>query len=199
MPVLLDPRFTEEDHRYSDDAGNVYPSVSELIGRYWPIDRRLYQESGAQRGKDVHELTAQMDRSTTDTVAIEDPTLQLYLDGWERFTREMVAEFVWIEQRFIDTEAGFAGTTDRLVRLKNGQLFILDIKTGRPEGWHELQQGAYALAARKCGFIVDGIGSVQINGNGKYQFVRHDIHRAISAWEALTEWHQYRQEKRLQR
>jgi len=199
MPLLLNPQFTEDDHRYTDEAGNVYPSVTEIIGQYWPIDRRFYQESGTLRGSDVHSLTAYMDQSIVDpeAAAAAEPNLRPYLVAWDSFKRDMVDGpdgFYWIEQKFIDTDLGYAGTADRVARFKDGRVFVLDIKTGAPESWHELQQGAYAVAARRDDLDVDGLATVQLMKSGKYKLIPHKLDRGVSAWVALIKWSNYRRE-----
>lgn len=200
MPVLLNPNFTEDDHRYSDDAGNVFPSVTEIIAEYWPIDRRFYQQSGTQRGTDVHTLTSMLDANPgmgpLEAAAIA-PALGPYLQAWDKFVRDVVDGpdgFIWNEQRFIDEEREYAGTVDRLIRAKNGELWVIDIKSGKPETWHELQQGAYSAAARRCGWEVANIGTVQLTQSGKYKLIKHRVEAAETAWDALVKWRRYRRE-----
>lgn len=193
MAVLLNPTFTDDDHRYTDEAGNVFPSVTQIIGDYWPIDRRFYKESGTRRGSDVHALTAVMDRTGMDAgaVAIADATTRNYLDAWEQYRQDIPSTYEWIEQALIVEELDYAGTTDRLA-LIGDRYRIEDIKTGAPEPWHELQQGAYALAAVMAGYNVSEIVSVHLAQSGKYKVIKHDFDRAIAAWKALMQWHQYR-------
>ncbi len=195
MAVLLNPTFTDDDHRYSDDAGNVYPSVTQVIGDYWPIDRRFYHESGTRRGSDVHAITAMMDNSglAAETAAVGDPVLLPYLRAWETYRTEYVGEIEWIEQSFIVEELGYAGTIDRVVRIGD-RVRVIDIKTGAPEKWHELQQGAYALAAVLSGMNVSEIASVHLSQAGKYKVIPHTLDRAMSAWKALMQWSHYRTE-----
>lgn len=195
MAVLLNPTFTDDDHRYTDEAGNVYPSVTQVIGDYWPIDRRFYQESGTRRGSDVHAITAMMDNSglTAETAAVGEPALLPYLRAWEAYRTEYVGEIEWIEQSFIVEELGYAGTIDRVFRIGD-RVRVIDIKTGAPEQWHELQQGAYALAAVLSGMNVSEIASVHLSQNGKYKVIPHTLDRGMSAWRALMQWSTYRSE-----
>lgn len=188
MSVILDPNFTSEDHRYSDHAGNVVPSVTDLIERYWPLDKRFLQ---GERGSRIHEVTAERDRGNLVNVPGD---IEGYVRAWDAFKGDHVERFLLIEQPFIVPGLLYAGTLDRVYVRTGGGVTLLDIKTGKRDPWHELQQGAYTVAADRAGYSVDQIVTVQLRSNGKYQLVENDIDRATRAWICLIGWHNYRME-----
>jgi len=192
--VNLTPEFCEGEHTYADAAGNVYPSTTELIGRYWPIDRSRYGDgSAAQRGTEIHSLTQVIDTGLFHPGQFENGhEYSGYIRAWEKAKTDIgFGVWEWIEQRFISDELGYAGTVDRLSR--RGDVYVvIDIKSGRAEPWHELQLGAYATAAMLAGYPVSAIYDVYIAKNGKYKAARGNESRAISAWKSLMAWHTYR-------
>lgn len=195
--MILEPTYTDEDHRYTDPAGNVISSVTQIIGDYWPIDRRFYAASGTRRGSDVHTVTAMMDRGglTATEAAVGDESQVGYLKGWEQYRRDTHYVADWVEQPFICDELDYAGTVDRLFRA-GPDYHVVDIKTGAPESWHELQQGAYALAAIFAGYNVTSISSVYLRESGSYRIEVNNLDRAVAAWKHLIGWRRYREEMR---
>jgi hypothetical protein len=189
--VILTPDFCEEEHTYADAAGNVYPSTTELIGRYWPIDRSRYGDgSAAQRGTNIHKVTEKIDRKKAADWPEE---YAGYISAWELAKIDIgFRDFAWIEQRFICDELGYAGTVDRLHMHGADEYWVIDIKTGKKEGWHELQLGAYAVAAEIAGFPVARGYDVYLGISGKYRSPKADIGKAKAAWKALLVWHRYR-------
>lgn len=192
MAIVLDPTFTSEDHRYTDAAGNVVPSVTELIGQYWPVDRTFYTHAGADRGTQIHNDTAAIDRGLLTLSMFEGSEHYNYLRAWDEYVSDNIAELIWIEQKFLDPIFGYAGTVDRVAQLRSGEFVVLDLKSGKPEKWHELQQGAYAFAAKQEGIPVEACYTIQIKPTGKYKAIKHDAARAIFAWQSLMNWHNYR-------
>lgn len=196
MSVILDPTFTTEDHCYTDHAGNVVPSVTELIGQYWPIDRRFYTENGTNRGTQVHAASAVIDSGLFTVGAFAGTAEEPYLKAWEKFKRDCVHEIIWREQKFLVEELGYAGTVDIIATTKYGKVGVFDLKSGKLEAWHELQQGAYSLAARLAGIGVDLIATVQLKKNEEYKLVTHNLEQALLAWQSLIRWHNYRKAKK---
>lgn len=196
MSVILDPTFTAEDHRYSDQAGNVIPSVTELIGQYWPVDTSNYKKSGTDRGTMIHAHTQAIDTGMLTIDQFEGDEHEGYLRAWEKFKAENVKKFLWIEQKFLVEEFGYAGTVDRIYESSKGEIILGDLKTGKDEKWHELQQAAYALAASMLGIPVEKILTVQPSANGNYKLITNDLQRGLFAWKCLIGWHNYRTERK---
>lgn len=196
MSVILDPTFTSEDHRYMDNAGNVVPSVTQLIGQYWPIDTSNYQKSGTDRGTMVHAHTQALDGGLFDMRHFEGDEHEGYLKAWSDFKAAYVDKLLWVEQKFIVEEFGYAGTVDRIFESTSSEIVLADIKTGQEEPWHELQQGSYSLAAFMAGIPVDKIVTVLLRPNGKYKVVPNDLQQALLAWKSLIAWHNYRTAKK---
>ena len=192
--INLNPTFTSEDHRYSDDAGNVYPSVTTVIERWWPVDTRWFNQAAAQRGTEIHAQTAAMDKlgmSVEDAMAIN-PDHALYLRAWHAFCENNLHEWYWIEQRFVCEVLEYAGTVDRVAKLQDGKIAILDIKSGAPAPYHELQIGAYGVAAKMAGLDVSVGATVHVNDKGGHQVKWYNLQRGMEAWKALLKWANYR-------
>ena len=194
--INLDPTFTELDHRYTDDAGNVYPSTTTIIDEWWPVDKKWFAKNpgAATRGTEIHAMTAMMDRMrlSSEDAAVMNPDYVMYLKAWSAFSQTHVDQYLWIEQRFIAEILGYAGTVDRIAQMSTGELAVIDIKTGAKQPYHELQLGAYGVAAKLAGINVEAAATVHPTVSGNYSIVEYDLPRAMTAWKALMQWVNYR-------
>jgi hypothetical protein len=99
----------------------------------------------ANMGTALHELTARVDRGETVKAP---PAIEADLDAYRRTTEGI--EMLRIEELVVLDEHRVAGTPDRIGRLHDGRVVILDLKTGSVEyGWRAfaVQLAAYAHAS----------------------------------------------------
>ncbi|WP_018526288.1 PD-(D/E)XK nuclease family protein [Alkalispirochaeta alkalica] len=183
--IDLKPVFNEWDHTYRDHTGTVYPSVTQILRRRGLINTRFYNRAGRNRGTRVHQLTAAVDTGqglpSVDFTRFDIPLLP-YVAGWEEFKQRHVSQFTWVEQQFIHTTGGYAGTIDRVLITPEGEVMLVDIKTGRDEPWHVLQLGGYAMAARDSGMEIQQVAVVRVTRNGGYLVSLFYVENAIRRW-----------------
>jgi hypothetical protein len=125
--------------------------------------RRIARES-ADRGTAVHKLCEDIDNGCVTYVA---PELRPFVEAYLAWKQEHVARLEMIEETVYHKRLGYAGTLDRLVRLKDGRLMIADLKTGKRLDWVlRLQQSAYEMALESMGVAVDGRMFLHLPWNG---------------------------------
>lgn len=178
-------------HRYTDADGNILPSVTQLIGRWWPIDRTFFTEDGAQRGTDVHEYTSMLDQSLITPLGIGDDDLQPYVSAWMDYVALTGPVFSLIETPLGHSRWKYAGTVDRVAQL-GGKTVVIDLKTGSKQPWHAVQTAAYSVLLEEEGVKVDAAYTVILKSNGKYAVEEHDLKRARDAWLCYLRSEQYR-------
>jgi hypothetical protein len=129
------------------------PSIAERVGSGDPMELKrvraeLRNAASAHRDKAAELGTAVHDAATSGRSPLQvspevAPRLRQYLD-WLAVSG---AEVLAAERQVWNLTLGYAGTFDLLVRLRDGTLWLVDIKTGKasyPE--HALQLIAYSMA-----------------------------------------------------
>jgi len=181
--------FDSDTHTYTDEAGNVLPSVTTILQEEGLIDTTWMKPEHAQRGTDVHEATALIDRG--EMVATDFPEwMHGYLDAWQLFRVDYGFQPNAIEQLVYTTV--YAGTVDR-VGWMAGDNWLLDIKTGRPSKWHPLQTAAYATALGG-GHLKRA--TVHVAKTGKYRLKEHLSDEDYIAWSTILMWRELREKYR---
>lgn len=173
--------FDAATHTYTDEAGNVLPSVTTILGEVGLIDTTWFKPEHAQRGTDVHEATAMVDRGEMDANDFPE-WMHGYLDAWQLFKVDEGAKPEIIEQ--LVSTRDYAGTVDRVLTI-GGNRWLVDIKTGRPSKWHPLQTAAYAIALGDADITR---ATVHITKDGKYRVKPHPNPADIDVWNALMLW-----------
>lgn len=139
--------FDPETHTYAI-GGREVPSVTRILEDLGFIDTRWYRPEDAERGTAIHEMTASLDKGLPTKV--EDGSLAGYIRSYLRWKEFWNVQIVTtrIEERIYSKRRGYAGTCDRGRLTYDGHKkpLIMDLKTGRPASWHELQLTGYGLA-----------------------------------------------------
>jgi hypothetical protein len=141
--------FNEENHTYTLDDGTLVPSVTEIIHAVglskWRAGRhaKFYME----RGKLLHTVAAWWDQGCLDEDSV-DPAVAPHLRAYKEFVTMNRSRIEWleIEEPLACESLRFAGTPDRVL-LWDGKRAILDLKTGSPAPWHQVQTAGYAMLA----------------------------------------------------
>ena len=140
-------QLTFKDGRvYTDENGNYYPSATTLLEAY-PKPAQLImwmkevgnkadeiRDAAGKRGSSVHQLTEDYDQGIECTLLDEYGKPKYSLEEWSMFERYVEfsvnhkPEHHLIEQTFISSGLGFAGTIDRVCTI-DGKTYVLDIKT----------------------------------------------------------------------
>lgn len=123
--------FFDLDHRYEDQNGNHYVSVTQAMSllmekRYRFVPRETL-EYAAQRGTAVHACAEYDDYGDLDESSV-DSEWWPYLEAWRSFKKDFKPEIIFNELRLINPVRKYAGAVDRVVKIKN-DYWIIDLKT----------------------------------------------------------------------
>ncbi len=120
--------FDEATHTYRYN-GIVVPGVTTILSPLTDFSRvpPHVLRAAADFGTAVH-LACELDDLGTLDVESLDPALAPYLAAWRKFSSEHEVEWTLIEQPVYHKALGYAGTLDRLGRVK-GLATVLDIKS----------------------------------------------------------------------
>ena len=91
-----------------------------------------------------------------------------YFEAYKKFLKDTECEIIEVEKRYYHPAWGYAGTIDNLVRL-NGQLGILDKKTGIAIPATELQLGGYGEMYRHWNGIMPKGFVLYLQKDGNYK------------------------------
>ena len=159
--------YDEITHRYRYN-GEILPSVTTILNHRWPIPPFKLKDPDFQRamqhGTEVHTATELIDMNHGISAEFRDA---LKTDGvteragiWSRWRRENIDEILSVEFGVVSTMYRYCGRVDRIAKLKDGRVAVIDIKTGAASTNGRLQVAAYMAAAREmdihidCGMIV---------------------------------------------
>ena len=179
--------FEELSHSYAWDGARV-PSVTSVI-RPLEAYSRMSEEMlrpYAERGTAVHSLTEAWDR--TENIHDVGPCpdeLVGYLSAWINFRNDHDFVPIAIEQRLYHGGRGFAGTIDRVGRVR-GRISVVDIKTSAKLG--------PAIGVQLAGYQelwnwnerredhAHGRYAVQLAGDGTYRLMEYDCPLDVSTF-----------------
>lgn len=145
-------QFDEATHTYRV-AGRVVPNVTQVIEgvfRFYSGIPGDVLAAAAHRGVAVHHHTVAWDAGQLDIDTIP-PEHVDYVLAWARWRADTGAEILESERRGFHPQYRYAGTLDRIVRIKKRRV-LLDIKTT----WKMLPGTAIQTAAYE-----------RLPGNGK--------------------------------
>lgn len=142
-----------------------YPRVSDIIGkqnadelRSVPLDTLA---NACIRGQKVHDYcTAWMKHLWITDV---EPEYKPYLDAFIDWATKHVAEGHFAAMRLYDDDRRFTGEFDMIVKLTNGQVALLDIKTSatKSKAW-PIQLAAYSHLCKLNGFEFNVVANIHL-------------------------------------
>lgn len=137
---IYEPYFLQENHKYHSPDGEVLDSVTTILKEEFGLYK--YGNIGkATFGTDCHTACQYYDEKDLDESTL-DKGVALRLAQYKRALKDTGAVVLANELRRYCNKFRYAGTLDKLWR-QDGALWVIDIKTGKPENWHELQTAAY--------------------------------------------------------
>ncbi len=169
MTLTFDP----EDHSYRVDGRSI-PSVTTMLKDSGIVDTTFYTDTGCANGSRRHKLTEIFDRDELDWDSVADEDLP-YLSAWIEAKGDIGFEITEIEKPMYHEQYLYAGTMDRLAMI-DGELWVLDLKTGTKARWNRLQMILYGLmvASHTDGGKKPKLGLINLKGNGRYEFTEVD-------------------------
>jgi hypothetical protein len=210
-------QLTFKDGRfYTDENGNYFPSATTLLEAYpKPASLIMWmkevgskadeiRDAAGKRGSSVHQLTEDYDNGIECTLLDEYGKPRYSLDEWSmferyvEFTKNHQPEHHLIEQTFISSGLGFAGTIDRVCTI-DGKTYVLDIKTSNGiYNSYWLQLAAYRQLYNASVLHgsnmpdIDGVAILWLNAktrtNGKKGDVQGKGWQMVSEFDTSKQW-----------
>ena len=159
--------------RYTVD-GVPTPSVTEILEAVGLISSRYYKPGAAERGTAVHKMLEDYD-------VLGIPGEGLFFEAYLSFLRKAEPKIIAIERFVFVEDPRYGGTLDRVMEI-DGVTYVVDIKTGWPASWHEIQLAAYARAYG----AVDRIAALYLK-DGIPRFREYDLKQGLARWDEALE------------
>ena len=188
-------QFDQAAHVYTV-AGVRRPSVTQILKDAGLIDTTWFTDEARERGRAVHLSTQFLDEDDLDWDTVL-PPYRGYVAAWQRFKQE--SHFVisrdsegklLIEYLLFQPVSGYCGMLDRVGTIGTTE-YLIDIKTGDPQGWHGYQLAAYSqcLPNPHCRKRM----TVHLRANGSYSTREHALTAFAYDWQvfaaAAVVWH----------
>lgn len=167
----------------------VDPTLSEAEALSKPF---LKVKAGAERGSTVHSIVEAWETTGRVIETVPDaykPYAQAFY-SWVKDNNVVLAEH---EKTVVSKTHRYAGTLDLLVKKPDGQLWVVDVKTGKDIYLEaHIQLSAYRHALKEdYGMEVERTGVLLLEESGKYKFEEtndcFDVFKAcLDIWKFLN-------------
>jgi len=183
--------FREDKHEYLLHKDSVLVgrcvSVTQILKATGKTGAGMYTPGSAERGTLIHKMTEVLERGEGDEFGDDFQhagEFRPYLVAYALSKLEIGLIYKWVEEKLfwfsggpLNTTASgfltcvFAGTADRIAVLPDGQLCVIDLKTGGKEKWHRLQLAAYRDAAeQRLKVRIHRTAALYLKKDGSYDF-----------------------------
>lgn len=179
-----------------------YPRVTEILRPYTSYDcvPKDILERAAARGTSVHALCAAIAKGGWLPDAMIGDELLGYVNSFKKWSEATVNQFVIVEKRYMDDDRQFSGQLDFVIKDKDDQLYLVDLKTSaRPQKTYPVQMAAYDHLLKHHNITVKGAMLVYLNKNGDFPEVHmlddmsEELHVFLSALDC---WHFFNKGKK---
>jgi hypothetical protein len=167
-------RFDHVDHVYTV-AGRVIPNVSGMLQKTGWVDPTYYTDEVRERGRAVHQLTAEYDLGALDV-----SRLVSKYRGWvlAHVAAMQVLKPTWdaIEEPEVHPVYLYGTRPDRVGKLYRVRS-VLDEKSGLRDKAHQIQTALQAIAvAWRYKIAPEAMGrfGLYLRSSGAFERVRHD-------------------------
>jgi hypothetical protein len=146
-----------------------YPRVTEILRYFTGYEHVPTQilERAAARGTTVHAICAGLAKGAWIPDGMIDQELLGYVNSFREWEKETVQQFSIVEKRYFDDERKFCGQIDMVIKDKQGNSWLADLKTSRaPHKTHPVQMAAYQDLLNKHSIEVCGALLVYLNKDG---------------------------------
>ena len=145
------------------------PSVTTVLSPFADFSRVPPDvlEAACERGTAVHTFCA--GHALGIWSMMMHPDIAGYCDSFRLWFDAVVSEVISVEEEFIDDDFGFCGHPDLVVKSKQGEILLVDLKSTlmHPRTF-ELQCAAYThLIEKKHGIKIDRAGTLHLSKEGK--------------------------------
>jgi len=162
--------YDGEAHEHYMGLRRIY-SVTQILSLAGKIDTRWYKRGSAELGTTIHNQCHDL----RNWIFSDDEHPKV--EAFKNWMKLSAAEFVITEMEIpmLSEQFYYCGKIDILAK-RSGKYCVIDIKSGAPEKWHEMQLGAYAWMIRetyKLKYLPDGYG-LYLKTGGKFSFPKKD-------------------------
>lgn len=177
------------------------PRVTEILKvytgyNYVPKD---ILEKAAAKGTSVHALCAGIAGGSWIPDAMIQDELRGYVVSFNKWAEAQVKEFRIIEKRYYDEALGYSGQVDFVVIGTDGDLYLVDLKTGStPQKTHPIQMAAYQNLLAGDNIIIKGALLVYLSRTGDFPeiIMLEDLQEQREVFfAALTCWKYFNKKK----
>lgn len=153
----------------------VFPRVTEVLHaftNYDSVDRKVLRAAAA-RGTSVHGLCAAIAKGAWLPITMVPEDQQPYVESFKLWVEKEVQEFLVVEERYYHEEKGYTGQLDFIIKGKDTNKYLVDIKTSSGhQKTYPVQLGAYRSLLKSKGIEVDGAMLVYLSKEGIYPKVK---------------------------
>lgn len=146
----------------------LMPSVTEIIKPYasYAGIPKAVLEAASERGTAVHDACFALAKSQYPGPL--DPIVQGHADSFQLWFDSQVQDVILVEQRLVHPAYLYHGEPDLIVKLKNGKIALIDIKTPvmATKAWN-IQIAGYRVLASAHKIKIDLAGWIQTDKEGK--------------------------------
>ena len=185
--------FEEEGHVYKYRNKPV-DSVTQILSKAGLSGNPFYTPGSAQRGHEVHLMTALHDRGLLDEDELPD-WMRGYLESWKQFLSTAPVIIIDIEKFVFNSKLKYTGRVDRTVYYDNVP-GILDIKSGAYEPWHPIQLWGYADTDYRENLDHFSLIGVYLKATGGFPGVKiYDNKNGLTVWRAAVTIARWKEKK----
>lgn len=172
--------FDDSTHTYTYEGAKV-PSVSTIINDLLKTDYSKIDPFYANRGTAVHKAIELYLQGDLDESSLDEHVTP-YFKAFLKFENDTGFIVEQTELRIFCERLWFAGTLD-LIGSIDGKKYLLDIKTGSRQKWHDIQTAGYAIGS---GDEEIKRGCIYIKKNGTYQLQPHSSRKDFMVFESMA-------------
>lgn len=162
-------RFDRVAHEYSIN-GIVVPSVTQLLERAGYISDVFYARGAAERGQAVHQLCADFDLGVFTDPATVTSSHKGYLLAYAAALAVLQPTWEQIEVAHINQVYRFGGRPDRVGRYAGAQV-IVELKSGAPEPYHQIQTALHDILLGDLPIMVRQRFGLYVKATGRFRLV----------------------------
>lgn len=199
--TTADLTFDEATHTYRL-GGVVVPSVTQLLDPIRPDFAGIppaVLEAKRRLGQEVHFACQLDDEDDLDEDSVPE-AVEPYLQAWRKFRADTGAEVLANERKLAHAGLRYAGTLDRLVRVRAGGVYLIDLKTSvSMTPTFGVQLAGYQLLLETdddfAGVKLERKG-LQLKNDGTYKLVPYNNPNDVAAFRALLSIHHWKESQK---
>jgi hypothetical protein len=192
LPQNDELRFDPLEHRYFLGQREL-PSVSRILDVGFPVDvPESLLIASRIRGTAVHLACELDDLGELDEDKL-DEELWPYLGAWRSFKKSSGFVPEAIERRLYHKSLFYAGTIDRIGRLRSGRQIVLDIKTGGKYARYRVQLAAYLNLLDNPMDYLRGSVTLDPDGSSSFdEFSRETFPEELAVFRSCLNIHNFK-------